>query len=141
MSKEFKIILIVCVVVLILCGGIYLFLGSDKTDKGKEKEVTEKTDKELKSVIPKGIQFDAVEMTLENGMLSFEANVINNGTKKVKVTDVTIVMQDKDKNTITKFDTTINETLEPTDGTHISSQSMVDYTGEVSDIKVIYIFK
>lgn len=136
MSKGFKVVLIIFVVVVVVCGIVYFALGDTKDTSKKDNDTTEtkkeKPKKELESKIPKGFSMENEKITIQNGVLNLDVTVINNSEKKVKLKNVNVIIKDKEKNIISDLTIAINNDLESREGIQISSQDMVSYEGELS---------
>lgn len=141
MSKGFKIILFITIPLIVIFGGIYIFIGNDIPNKTKSKSnIVENNEpkKITKSVIPKGIQMDAEQITITENTLDFNCNIINNAKKTIDLKSVTVIIRDEKDEDITQFDITLNTALKSNEGMNISTQALVNTSSEKQTI--IYIF-
>ena len=141
MSKGFKIILFITIPLIVIFGGIYIFIGNDIPNKTKSKSnIVENNEpkKITKSVIPKGIQIDAEQITITENTLDFNCNIINNAKKTIDLKSVTVIIRDEKDEDITQFDITLNTALKSNEGMNISTQALVNTSSEKQTI--IYIF-
>ncbi len=141
MSKGFKIILFITIPLIVIFGGIYIFIGNDIPNKTKSKSnIVENNEpkKITKSVIPKGIQIDAEQITITENTLDFNCNIINNAKKTIDLKSVMVIIRDEKDEDITQFDITLNTALKSNEGMNISTQALVNTSSEKQTI--IYIF-
>lgn len=137
MSKEFKIVLIIFVVVAAICAIVYFSVGDPNDAKKETKE--EKTNVSLKSDIPKGISLKNENITIENGSLSFSVTIVNKNKQAINLKEVNVkVIGDKNKeisDLVIPIDAKVNQDEE----IFASSGAEVSYKGKTT--KAIYSFK
>lgn len=135
MSKEFKIILIIFTVVVVICGIIYFSVGN--SDNNAKSNKTEETSS--KSGIPKGISIKDENISLEDEVLYLSFTVKNTSKKEISLEEVNVIVKDNKDNTIANVTIPIDTTLESKQQTQLFSSDEVSYSGK--DIKAIYSFK
>jgi len=131
MSKGFKIILIVFIIVAILCGIIY-FTIDDHTSTNNQTQTKEK----LKSEIPKGIIIDNENIIVEDGVLYLDFTVVNKSKKNIKIKKINAIIIDEENNIISDLIINVDEKLKSNEKVQLSASDETSYKGE--NTKIIY---
>ena len=113
--KKYKLYLIIFLVVVVaLIIGLIISLGFDKEEISVAEEpgiVANTSEEVVKEETYEGLQFSNISLITENGYTTFTADVTNTTETDSTISDVDIILQDKDGNEVITLRGNIGEPL------------------------------
>ena len=139
--KKYKLYLIIFLVVVIalIVGIIISFkFNKEKISIAKEPKIVANTKEGIiKEEIYENLTFNNISLITEDGYTTFTADVTNTSAENSTISDVDIVLQDKDGNEVITLRGNIGEPLKPNETRTITSVTK----GELKDVTTKIIAK
>ena len=139
--KKYKLYLIIFLVVVIalIVGIIISFnFNKEKISIAKEPKIVANTKEGvIKEETYENLTFNNISLITEDGYTTFTADVTNTSAENSTISDVDIVLQDKDGNEVITLRGNIGEPLKPNETTTITSVTK----GELKDVTTKIIAK
>ena len=136
--KKYKLYLIIFLVVVIaLIIGLIISFGFDKEEISVAEEpgiVANTSEDVVKEETYEGLQFSNISLITENGYTTFTADVTNTSDTDSTISDVDILLQDKDGNEVITLRGNIGEPLKPNETrtiTAVTKGDLKDVTAKV----------
>lgn len=136
--KKYKLYLIIFLVVVVaLIIGLIISLGFDKEEISVAEEpgiVANTSEEVVKEETYEGLQFSNISLITENGYTTFTADVTNTSDTDSTISDVDILLQDKDGNEVITLRGNIGEPLKPNETrtiTAVTKGDLKDVTAKV----------
>ena len=128
--KKYKLYLIIFLVVVIaLIIGLIISFGFDKEEISVAEEpgiVANTSEDVVKEETYEGLQFSNISLITENGYTTFTADVTNTSDTDSTISDVDILLQDKDGNEVITLRGNIGEPLKPNETRTITAVTKGD---------------
>ena len=136
--KKYKLYLIIFLVVVIaLIVGLIISFGFDKEEISVAEEpgiVANTSEDVVKEETYEGLQFSNISLITENGYTTFTADVTNTSDTDSTISDVDILLQNKDGNEVITLRGNIGEPLKPNETrtiTAVTKGDLKDVTAKV----------